>query len=325
MPASLLLVVLLAQTPPPAAGSAPPPPSASPSAPAQSAPPAAGQPAATPPVQAVPPPPMESAPGPTQSPPTPATPATLAALPPPAPPSQQPVNLAQWDSNSLAPVYERSEQPPLTDQEVSKLAQAGFPTDQLVRMIAERQCACDASAEGLVRMRVAGVDPSVISAVSKYALKPNGSLNLELTLDFTGESRRARNAYLYVFVDDGDVTRVMSTNVDELLRRPNAHETTIDNSDILITRTVRRIVLPGQVPLKTYGRHTLVIASSASPSLTHPSQLKSQDRSAAQVYLFDYPRASLQSLCRLTAGYRRDAKIVDRWRFQGSRFECEWN
>ena len=254
----------------------------------------------------------------------PATPTTLSALPPPAS-SQQNVNLAQWDSNSLPPVYERSEQPPLTDQEVSKLTQSGFSPDQLVRLIAERQCACDASPEGLIRMRVAGVDPSVISAVSKYALKPNGALNLEVTLDFTGESRRARNAYLYVFVDDGDVTRVMSTNIDELLRRPNAHETTVDNSDILITRTVRRIVLPGQLPLKTYGRHTLVIASSANPKLTHPSQLKSQDRSAAQVYLFDYPRASLQSLCRLTAGYKRDAQIVDRWRFQGSRFECEWN
>jgi len=323
MPASFLLIVLLAQTPPPPpTGSAPPPPAA----PAQAAPPAPGASAATaPPVQAVPPPPTQTAPGPTQSPPAPATPAALAALPPPAPPSQQPVNLAQWDTNSLPPVYERSEQPPLTDQDLSKLAQAGFPPDQQVRLIAERQCACDASPEGLIRMRVNGVDPSVISAVSKYALKPNGALNLEVTLDFTGESRRARNAYLYVFVDDGDVTRVMSTNVDELLRRPNAHETTIDNSDILITRTVRRIVLPGQLQLKTYGRHTLVVASSASPSLTHPSQLKSQDRSAAQVYLFDYPRASLQSLCRLTAGYKRDAQIVDRWRFQGSRFECEWN
>jgi hypothetical protein len=233
--------------------------------------------------------------------------------------------MAQWDSNSLPPVYERSEQPPVNDQDISKLTQAGFPTDQLVRLIAERQCACDASPEGLIRMRVAGVDTNVISAVSKYALKPNGVLNLEVTLDFTGQSRRAKNAYLYVFVDDGDVTRVMSTNVDELLRRPNAHETTVDNSDILITRTVRRIVLPGQLQLKTYGRHTLVVASSASPSLTHPSQLKPQDRSAAQVFLFDYPRASLQSLCRLTAGYRRDAQIVDRWRFQGSRFECEWN
>jgi hypothetical protein len=233
--------------------------------------------------------------------------------------------MAQWDSNSLPPVYERSEQLPLTDAEVSKLSQSGFPPDQLVRMIAERQCACDASPEALIRMKVAGVDPQVISAVSLYALKPNRALNLEVTLDFTGESRRARNAYLYVFVDDGDLTRVMSTNIDELLRRPNAHETTIDNSDYLITRTVRRIVLPGQLTLKTYGRHTLVVASSASPSLTHPSQLKAQDRSAAQVYLFDYPRASLQSLCRLTAGYKRDVQIVDRWRFQGSRFECEWN
>ena len=130
------------------------------------------------------------------------------------------MNLAQWDSNSLPPVYERSEQPPLTDEDVSKLTQAGFPPDQLVRLIAERQCACDASPEGLIRMKVAGVDPSVISAVSRHALRPNRVLNLEVTLDFAGESRRSRNAYLYVFVDDGDVTRVMSANIDDLLRTP---------------------------------------------------------------------------------------------------------
>jgi hypothetical protein len=235
------------------------------------------------------------------------------------------VDLAQWDANALPPVYERSEQLPLTDDEVKKLSTAGFPTDQLVRMIAERQCACDASVEGLIRMKVAGVDPAVISAVSLHALRPNQALNLEVTLDFSGEGRRARNAYLYVFVDDGDLTRVMTTNIDDLLRRPNAHETTVDNSDFLIARTVRRVVLPGQVALKTYGRHTLVVASSASPNLNHPSQLKAADRSAAQVYLLDYPRASLQSVCRLAAGYRRDALIVDRWRFLGSRFECEWN
>ena len=233
--------------------------------------------------------------------------------------------MSRWDSNALPPVYERSEQLPLSDEEVKRLTGAGFSADQVVRMIAERQCACDASPEGLIRLKVAGVDPSIISAVSQYALKPNRSLNLEVTLDFSGESRRARNAYLYVFVDDGDLTRVMSANIDELLRRPNAHETTVDTSDLLIARTVRRIVLPGQLTLKAYGRHTLVVASSASPSLTHPSQLKAQDRAVAQVYLFDYPRASLQSLCRITAGYRRDVQIVDRWRFQGSRFECEWN
>lgn len=244
---------------------------------------------------------------------------------PPGMGSQQTINLVQWDSNSLPRVYERSEQMPLSDEEVMRLSQAGFGPDQLVRMLEERRCACDASAEGLIRMKVAGVDPSVISAVSLHALKPNRALNLEVTLDFSGESRRARNAYLYVFVDDGELTRVLSANLDDLLRRPNAHETTVDNSDFLIARTVRRIVLPGQLPLKTYGRHTLLVASSASPSLSHPSQLRAQDRAAAQVYLLDYPRASLQSLCRLTAGYRRDAEIADRWRFLGSRFECEWN
>jgi len=267
-----------------------------------------------------PPPPSSIPPASAQ----PAPPAAISSLPPPAG-SEQGVNMTQWDSNALATVYERSEQPPLTDDDVRKLSAAGFPPDQVVRMIAERQCACDASPEGLIRLKISGVDPSVISAVSQHALRPNRALNLEVTLDFSGESRRARNAYLYVFVDDGDLTRVMSANIDELLRRPNAHETTVDTSDFLITRTVRRIVLPGQLNLKTYGRHTLVVASSASPSLTHPSQLKAQDRAAAQAYLFDYPRSSLQSLCRLTAGYRRDAQIVDRWRFLGSRFECEWN
>ena len=248
----------------------------------------------------------------------------MSSLPPPAS-SQQKVDLAQWDANALPAVYERSEQPPLTDDEVRRLSASGFPPDQVVRMIGERQCACDASVEGLIRLRVAGVDPQIISAVSLHALPPNKALNLEMTLDFSGNGSRARNAYLYVFVDDGDQTRVMSANIDDLLRRPNAHETTVDNSDFLISRTVRRIVLPGQVPLKTYGRHTLVVASSASPNLNHPSQLKAADRSAAQVYLLDYPRASLQSTCRLTAGYRRDAMIADRWRFLGSRFECEWN
>jgi hypothetical protein len=140
-----------------------------------------------------------------------------------------------------------------------------------------------------------------------------------------GEGRRAKNAYVYIFVDDGDLTRVFSANIDDLLRRPNAHETTIDNSDFLIARTVRRIVLPGQLPMKTYGRHTLLVASSATPGLTHPSQLRLQDRANSQAYQLNYPRASLQSLCRLTAGFRRDAQIADRWRFAGSRFECEWN
>lgn len=313
---TLLLVVLLgqagAQPPPPPAYSAPPPATTAPP-PGYSAPPPAAAPSPTysaPPQQAV------QSPG-VAPPPVPYFPQGTSGTPP--------VNMVQWDSNSLPRVYERSEQGPLVDQDLTKLTQAGFPPDQLVRMVAERRCACDASPDALVRLKQAGVDPAVIQAVATYAIQPNQVLNLEVTLDFTGEGRRARNAYVYIFVDDGDLTRVFSANIDDLLRRPNAHETTIDNSDFLIARTVRRIVLPGQLPLKTYGRHTLLVVTSANPGLTHPSQLRLQDRANSQAYQLDYPRASLQSLCRLTAGFRRDAQIADRWRFAGSRFECEWN
>src|SRR5262249_8751480 len=168
--------------------------------------------------------------------------------------------------------------------ELTKLTQAGFTTDQLVRMLAERRCACDASPDGLVRLRQAGVDPAGIPAGSPYALPPNQVLHLQGTLDFPREGHQAKNTYVYTFVDDGDLPRVFSANVDELLRRPNAHETTVDRSDFLIARTVRRIVLPGQLPLKTYGRHTLLVAPSASPGLTHPSQLRLQDRANSQAY-----------------------------------------
>ncbi len=99
----------------------------------------------------------------------------------------------------------------------------------------------------------------------------------------------------------------------------------VDRSDILRTRTVRRIELPGSVPLKTYGPHRVLVVASAKPTLTHPSQLTEQERAKAQLYTFEYPRSSLQSLCRLTAGYRQDAVLSYKWRFEGSRFECEWN
>jgi hypothetical protein len=235
------------------------------------------------------------------------------------------INIIQWDANSLPKVYERSDQLPITDGEITKLSKAGFEPDELVKMIEQRRCACDASADGLITLRKAGVDRRVISAISLHALKPNRFLNLQVTLDFTGESRSAREAYLYFFIDDGDVTRVLTANVDDLLKRSNAHETMVDKSDLLIAKTVRRIVMAGQVPLKKYGAHSVLVASSANPSLTHPSQLKDQERASAQTYSLDYPRSSLQSLCQLIAGYKRDPVLTYRWRFAGSRFECEWN
>ncbi len=243
----------------------------------------------------------------------------------PFPGETQTVNIIQWDPNQLPRIYERTDQLPLTDEEVAKLAQAGFDEAQLVKMVEQRRCACDASADGLIRLKQAGVPKGVLDAVSTHALGPNRMLNLLVTLDFTGESRTAREGFLYFFVEDGDLTRVFSANLPELLARDNRHETMVDRSDILRARTVRRIQLAGQVPLKTYGSHRVMVVASANPTLSHPSQLTEAERSKAQLYTFDYPRASLQSLCRLTAGYRRDAVLTYKWNFQGSRFECEWN
>jgi len=243
----------------------------------------------------------------------------------PFPGQTQTFNIIEWDPNQLPRIYERSDQLPLTEEEVAKLTRAGFESARIVKMIEQRRCACDASADGLIRLKEAGATPEVLDAVSTHALAPNRSLELLVTLDFTGESRTARENYLYFFVEDGDVTRVFTANLSDLLGRENAHETMVDRSDILRARTVRRIQYGGPVPLKTYGKHRVMVASSANPTLTHPEQLTPAERAKAQTYTFDYPRSSLQSLCRLTAGYRRDAVLAYKWQFQGSRFECEWN
>ncbi len=247
-----------------------------------------------------------------------------AVLPFPAGQTQT-INILQWDTNQLPRVYERSDQLPLTDEEVQKLVKAGFDTATVVKMIEERRCACDASADGLIKLKEAGAAKEVIAAVSLHGLAPNRSLILDVILDFTGQGNQAREAFLYVFVEDGDITRVMTVNLADLLSRKNAHESMVDQSDILIARQVRRIRLPGEVPLKTYGRRTILVATSASPALTHPSELTEAERKNAQTYTFEYPRTSLHNVCRLTAGYRRDPVLAHRWNFTGSRFECEWN
>ncbi len=237
----------------------------------------------------------------------------------------QTVNVINWDSNSLPRIFQRSDQLPLTDEDITKLSKAGFATPDLVKMIEQRRCTCDASADGLIRLQKQGVAKEVISAISLHALKPNRALNLEIRLDFTGDGREARENFLYLFVDDGNITRVLTANIGDLLGRSNAHESLIDKSDILIARQVRRVVLPGDLPLKTYGRHNVLVVASARPTLTHPSQLNDDEKKRVQSYLFDYPRSSLQSVCRMTAGYKRDAVLTYRWHFVGSRFECEFN
>lgn len=237
------------------------------------------------------------------------------------------INIIQWDSNSLPKIYQRSDQLPLTDEEIAKLSKAGFDSPQLVKMIEERRCACDASADGLIRLKEAGVSKDVLAAVSLHGLKPNRGLVFDITLDFasTRPSNQIRDAFLYVFVEDGELTRVLTTNLGDLLANPREHESMVDRSDILRAKKVRRIRLPGELPLKNYGKHRVMVATSPNPSLTHPEQLSAADRKKAQLYTFEYPRSSLQSVCRLNAGYQRDAVLEYKWRFTGSRFECEWN
>ncbi len=239
--------------------------------------------------------------------------------------STQTVNIVSWDGRDMPRVFERSEQPPLNDDDLVKLAGAGFDSKDLIKMIEERRCACDVSADGMVKLAKAGVPKDVIKAMSLHALKPNRALNLLVTLDFTGDSREARQGYLYFFVDDGPITRVFTANLNEILARRNASDVMVDKSDLLITKSVRRLQFATQLELKTYGAHNVLVAASANPTLTHPSQLTENERKSSQLYNFDYPRSSIQSVCRLTAGYKRDAVLTYQWRYMGSRFECEWN
>ncbi|MBX7116214.1 MAG: hypothetical protein K1X64_17935 [Myxococcaceae bacterium] len=235
------------------------------------------------------------------------------------------INIVNWSGADFPKVVQRSEQLPLTDEELAKLAKAGFDSAQMVKMVEERRCACDASADGLIKLKQAGVPKAVLAAVSLHALKPNQRLTLAVTLDFTGESREAREAYLYFFIDDGPLTRVFSANLNDVLSGRTQPETMVDRSDLLITKKVRRVQFAGDVVLKKYGKHNVMVAASANPTLTHPSQLTEAEKQNAQNYVFDYPRASMQSLCRLTAGYKRDAVLTYKWRYMGSRFECEWD
>lgn len=240
------------------------------------------------------------------------------------PPSEKSINIVNWSGNSLPKIYQRSEQLPVTDEDLMKLSKEGFDADDLVKMIEERRCNCDASADGLIKMKRAGVDKKVLAAVSLHGLKPNREFNLLMLFDFVGDSREARKGTLYAFIDDGPRTRVFTVNIGDVLKNRWATETMVDKSDVLITRQVRRVEFVGQVPLKVYGKHHVLVVASANPSYTHPSQLTDAERAAAQTYTFDYPRTSLSNLCRLTAGYKRDAVLAYQWNYVGSRFECEW-
>ena len=96
------------------------------------------------------------------------------------------VNLVEWDGGELPAVYERTDQLPFTREDLLQLVQSDFKPDQIAQMVSERRYAGDASAEGLIALKQAGLDPLVIQAISKHALAPNQSLNLTIYLTFDG-------------------------------------------------------------------------------------------------------------------------------------------
>ena len=89
-------------------------------------------------------------------------------------------NIVEWDGGTLPAVYERSDQLPMTLEDVRKLSASKFSEAAITRMLEQRRCACDASVDALVSLKKAGVSKGVIAAVSLHALRPNRSIELTI-------------------------------------------------------------------------------------------------------------------------------------------------
>ena len=95
-------------------------------------------------------------------------------------------NIVDWEGGRLPPLYERSDQLPMSLHDIVSLTEAKFSEEMILKMLEERRCACDASVASLVRLKNAGVAEKVIQAMSLHALPPNRSLDLAIHMDFEG-------------------------------------------------------------------------------------------------------------------------------------------
>jgi hypothetical protein len=240
-------------------------------------------------------------------------------------------NIVEWDGGELPRLYERTDQLPLTLADLQKLLDSKFASDVIVKMLEERRCACDASADALIALKDAGATDDLIKAVSLHALPPNRSVDLTITLDFEGlgggasPSTQSRKGYLYLIVPDGDRERVFVGNLAEILGRRWERDTLVDNTDLLLSKKVRRIVVAARVPLKTYGAKEALVFASTKPNIYSSKDIPPADRAVAQEYAFEYPVSSLQRDCSLQVLHRQDAMLPDRWHLVRTHFQCEWN
>jgi len=240
-------------------------------------------------------------------------------------------NIVDWEGGELPRVYERSAQLPLSLEDVRKLSDSEFSEAAILKMLEERRCACDASVDALVDLKRAGVSEAVIQAVSLHSLPPNRELDLRLSLDFEGPagggavSTRARKGYLYVIIPDGDRDRVFFGSLQAILAGRSAVSETVDETDLVLPRRVRRASFAARVPLKTHGPRRALVFTSTKPDIYTTADVPAADREGAIEVAFDYPVSSLERRCTLQVLYRQDALLADKWHLERSHFECEWD
>ena len=99
-------------------------------------------------------------------------------------------NIVDWDGGKVPRLYERSDQLPISLNDVRKLSANKFSNAAIIKMLEERRCICDASIDALVELKGAGVSEEVIQAVSLHSLPPNRSFGLAISLDFEGLGNR---------------------------------------------------------------------------------------------------------------------------------------
>ena len=240
-------------------------------------------------------------------------------------------NIIDWDGGELPKRYERSDQQPLSLADVRKLSANKFSTFAIIKMLEERRCACDASADALVELKKDGISEQVIQAVSLHALPPNRSFGLTISLDFEGlggastVSTQARKGYLYLIVPDDDKERVFIGNLQAILARRWQRDELIDNTDLLLPKKVRRVTFASEVPLKTYGLKKALVFTSTKPDIYTSADIPEADRDGVQEFEFEYPTASVESQCSLQVLYRQDAMLANRWHLERTHFQCEWD
>ena len=242
--------------------------------------------------------------------------------------SEQPipaVNVIEWDGGDLPPVYERSDQLPLSLDDVAALGRAGFPASQVIRMVQERRFAGDASAEALIGLKREGLTPEVLQAISLHALPPNRSLNLSIELSFDGTPGEARRRYLYVILPDGPQERIFTADLGAVLSGHWKRDVLVDQTDLLLPRKVRRVTFASEIPMKAHGQKKLLVLTSTRPDIYTSRDIPESDRPGVQEFRFDYPVSSPRRDCLLQVRYRQDVALAHKWDMVRSHLQCEWD